>query len=278
MDICVELHCHTTASDGLKSPREVVRIAKAQNVKLLSITDHDTVDGLEEAVDEAKKLNLNFIPGIELSCTYNKESIHILGFFKGDGYKEKSLITFLEDLKENRINRALKIVHNLKQYFDIDIKPCEVEKLKTGLIARPHIAAAIINSGYNYNLEYIFENFIGNKCPAYVPNKNITVEDGIALLKSYGCVVVLAHPKLVRKTPIDDLMKLGFDGLEGIYFQNTPNETKRFKKLAREKNLLITCGSDFHGISDDDKKHGQIGCMTIPEEQLLQFIEKMKQE
>lgn len=272
MNIRADLHTHSNASDGNLTPRALVEAAVKAGVKYLALTDHDTVDGLIEADNVAKVLGINFIPGIELSCNHNNESIHILGFFKGDGYKDPSLIRFLKDLKINRINRALEILQKLKEHFNIIIKEAEAEKLKSGLIARPHIAKAIINSGYDYDINYIFDNFIGNDCPAYVPNKHIPINEGIDLLKSYGCIVSLAHPKLIKKSPIDEILSFPFDGVEAVYFQNTKKETKFYRKKAMEFNLLITGGSDFHGISKADTKHGNVGAITIPEEDFKAFI------
>lgn len=272
MNIKAEFHCHTTASDGKLTPSQVVELANKNNVKLLSITDHDTIDGLMEAQNKANELKINFIPGIELSCNHNNESIHILGYFKKDGYKSPYLINFLNELKLDRIKRANSIVNNLYKYFDIKIDVNDVISLGNGTIARPHIAQAIINAGYNYNFKYIFDNFIGNDSPAYVPNKNISIEDGIKLLKSSGCIVVLAHPKLIKKTPLNDILKFKFDGIEAIYYQNFKYETEDLISKAISKNMIITCGSDFHGISEDDTKHGNIGDMIIDEYYLNKFM------
>lgn len=265
MNIKAEFHCHTTASDGNFTPSQVVDMAKSAGVEILAITDHDTIDGLSEAAKRAFELKVNFIPGIELSCNHNGESIHILGYFKGKGYESPVLIKFLQSLKADRINRAEAIVTNLEKYFNIKITAKNVMALSDGVVARPHIAQAIINAGYNYSFEYIFDNFIGNHSPAYVPNKHISISEGIDLLKSHGCVVVLAHPKLIKKTPLKDILKFDFDGIEAIYFQNFKRETDEFISMAVSKSMIITCGSDFHGLSADDSRHGKIGDMTMDE-------------
>lgn len=275
MKIKAEFHCHTTASDGNFSPTEVVQLAHKNGVEILSITDHDTVDGLIEANHACKELNIKFIPGIELSCNHNKESIHILGFFKGDGYKSKELIDFLHNLKASRVLRAKAIVDKLKEHFNIDLNYEDVLSLSDGVIARPHIAQAIINAGYDYSMEYIFDNFIGNDSPAYVPNKYISITEGIEILKKYGCIVILAHPKLIKKTPLKDFLKFDFDGIEAIYYQNFKRETDELISIANSKGLLVTCGSDFHGISDDDKKHGMVGDMEIDDYFLNKFMMKL---
>ncbi|MEW8993668.1 PHP domain-containing protein [Clostridium sp.] len=272
MNIISEFHCHTTASDGRFSPSQVVEMAKNKNVELLSITDHDTTEGIEEALIKANEISLNFIPGIELSCNHNRESIHILGYFKGNDYKDKTLIEFLNNLKRNRKTRALSIVKNLDKYFNIKINVDDILKISDGVIARPHIAQAIVNAGYPYDFQHIFNKFIGNDSPAYVPNKHISIQEGIELLKKYNCIVILAHPKLIKKTPIKDILKYDFHGIEALYYQNFKRETDEFISLAKSRNMLITCGSDFHGISEDDTKHGNIGDMFLSEEDFKKFM------
>ena len=274
MTIC-DLHTHSTASDGTSSPAEVVKRAKAANVKYLALTDHDTVSGIEEALDAAKGLEITFIPGIELSTYFNKESVHVLGFFKGDGYKDTELIDFLNSIKRKRIERAEKIVENLAKFHDIHITLESIMKNGKDTIARPHIAKAIIDAGYNYDKEYIFEHFIGNDCPAYIPSVQIDTKEGVKLLKKHGAVVVLAHPVLLKKSSFQDVLALGFDGLEGIYPMNSEEDTKKFLSYAKEHNLITSCGSESHG-GEDDLKHGSLGSMEMDEEWLTKFLTKLK--
>ncbi|MCI7030980.1 PHP domain-containing protein [Clostridium sp.] len=274
MTIC-DLHTHSTASDGTSSPAEVVKRAKAANVKYLALTDHDTVSGIEEALDAAKGLEITFIPGIELSTYFNKESVHVLGFFKGDGYTDTELIDFLNSIKRKRIERAEKIVENLAKFHDIHITLESIMKNGKDTIARPHIAKAIIDAGYNYDKEYIFEHFIGNDCPAYIPSVQIDTKEGVKLLKKHGAVVVLAHPVLLKKSSFQDVLALGFDGLEGIYPMNSEEDTEKFLNYAKEHNLITSCGSDSHG-GEDDLKHGSLGSMEMDEEWLTKFLTKLK--
>ena len=274
MTIC-DLHTHSTASDGTSSPTEVVKRANAANVKYLALTDHDTVSGIEEALDAAKGLEITFIPGIELSTYFNKESVHVLGFFKGHGYKDTELIDFLNSIKRKRIERAEKIVENLAKFHDIHITLESIMKNGKDTIARPHIAKAIIDAGYNYDKEYIFEHFIGNDCPAYIPSVQIDTKEGVKLLKKHGAVVVLAHPVLLKKSSFQDVLALGFDGLEGIYPMNSEEDTKKFLSYAKEHNLITSCGSDSHG-GEDDLKHGSLGSMEMDEEWLTKFLTKLK--
>ena len=267
-----DLHNHSICSDGRFEPKKVIELAKDKNLDFIALTDHDTVSGLAEASIEAKNLNINFIPGIELSTEYNGESIHVLGFFTTDSYKDKDLINFLDEIKEKRISRAYKIVENLKKFHNIELDINKVLENGKDTIARPHIAKAIVDSGYNYDFEYIFNNFIGNNCPAYVPSTKIKTEEGISLLKKYKALVFLAHPILIKKSPITDILYLGFDGLEAIYYRNTDDDTIKFLNIAKENKLYVSCGSDCHGIPNDIR-HGNIGDVEIPNtEEILSLL------
>lgn len=270
INIKVEMHCHSTASDGILSPEDIILDAKAKHLQLLCLTDHDTTDGLEIASLKAKELNLNFIPGIELSCSYEGSSVHVLGYFRDESYKNLEFQNFLNDLKVSRIERAKKIVYNLKKYFDISLDYKKVLEIGKGIVARPHIAKAIIDAGYNYTIDEIFDKFLNDSSPAYVPNKIISVDFGIELLKRHNALVFLAHPKLIKKHLLDDVLKFPFDGIEAIYFQNFKNETDKFISYARYNNLLISCGSDFHGFKDI--KHGNLGSMVIDNDDFKKFL------
>ncbi len=260
-----DLHTHSICSDGRFNPKEIIEMAKKRNLNYISLTDHDTLTGINEAILEAKKFNINFIPGIELSTEYNGESIHVLGFFNKEDYKNPKLNKILADLKEKRISRAYKIVENLKKLHNIELDINKVLSNGKDTIARPHIAKAIIDAGYPYDHDYIFKNFIGNNCPAYVPSTKLSTQDGIKLLKEFNALVFLAHPILVKKASVEELINLGFDGIEAIYYRNTESDTSNLLKLAKEKNLYISCGSDCHGIPND-KSHGNVGDINIPKE------------
>ena len=272
--IKVDLHTHSTSSDGTMTPTEVIERAYKNNVKYIALTDHDTISGLNEAATTSKKLGISFIPGIELSTTYNKESIHVLGFFKDDSYRNDYFIEYLNTLKNKRQIRAERIVEKLKEIFSIEISIENVLKRGKDVVARPHIANEIIAAGYPYTFDYIFENFIGNNCPAFVPTTKLSTEEGVKLLKKYNALVFLAHPKLIKNSPIEDFLNMGFDGIEAIYFQNTPDEEKHLLNFATENNLLVSAGSDCHGNVDGDEKHGDIGCMNISENLFKKFLEK----
>lgn len=272
----VDFHTHTTSSDGLLTPKEVVQRASKNKVEYLSITDHDTISGLDEAINEAKKLNIKLIPGIELSTTHNKESIHILGFFKDKSYISEDFINYLNTLKDRRRIRASKIVEKLSEVFNINISLDNVLHRGKDVVARPHIAQEIIAAGYSYDTEYIFNNFIGKDCPAFVPTTKLSTKDGVKLLHKHNALVFLAHPILINKSPLEDFLNMDFDGIEAVYFQNTKEQEEQLIKFAIENNLLISAGSDCHGDILNDIRHGDIGCMNLSEEYLNKFINKYK--
>lgn len=274
--IKVDFHTHTTSSDGQLTPTEMVNRAFNLNVKYLAITDHDTLSGIEEAQKAASFLEINIIPGIELSTIHNNESIHILGFFKDKSYMDENFIHFLDTLKDQRIIRAKKMVEKLKEIFNIEISFENVLHRGKDVVARPHIAREIIAAGYPYDMEYIFDNFIGKDCPAFVPTKRINTQEGIDILHNLNALVFLAHPKLIKKSPIDDFLNMNFDGIEAVYFQNTPKEEKYYLDIALKNNLLISAGSDCHGEFINDFRHGDVGCMHLKSEFLEKLITKIQ--
>lgn len=270
-----DFHLHTLASDGRLTPSELVETAFKADLDIIAVTDHDTTSGVPEALEAASKFGLKVIPGMELSATHKDESIHILGYFKDDTYKNEAFQTFLKEMHAYRSWRGKRIVDNLKIYFDIDIDGDKLLRETKGVIARPHIAQAIIKAGYKYDWDFIFDTILSKDSPAYVPNKNISINEGIKILREVNALVVLAHPILVKKSTIEELIKYDFDGIEGIYALNTQEATEKFIKIATENNKFVTAGSDFHGIGNADSKHGNIADVTLIGDRLKYFVEKL---
>ncbi|MDQ0148471.1 PHP domain-containing protein [Eubacterium multiforme] len=271
----VDFHVHTNKSDGLLSPKEVVDRAYKNGVEILAITDHDTINGLSEAIDEAKVKNIKLIPGIEFSCNYNNESIHLLGFFKDDSYKSENFIEILNNIQEKRILRAKKMIEKLSDEFNININFEDVLKHGKNVVARPHIAKAIIDAGYSYTHDYIFDNFIGKDKPAYVPTNKITIEEGIEVLHKFNALVFLAHPVLIKNSSLEDFLKFNLDGIEAVYFLNSKEDEKYLLDFAKKHNLLVSAGSDCHGDFKNDKRHGDIGDMPLKDEYLSKLLENL---
>ncbi|WP_338630630.1 PHP domain-containing protein [Clostridium baratii] len=271
----VDFHVHTNFSDGLLSPKDVVKRASNNGVSILAITDHDTIDGISEAIEESKLHNIKIIPGIELSTNYNGESIHVLGYFKDDSYKEKEFVEFLDKIKNRRIHRAKEMIQKLKDIFNIEIKFEDVIKYGENVVARPHIAKAIIDAGYPYTQDYIFDNFIGKGKPAYIETTKITVKEGVDLLHKYNAIVFLAHPILINNSNISDFLQFNFDGIEGVYFLNSKTQEKELLDFANKNNLLVSAGSDCHGDFINDTRHGDIGDMNLDENYINLILEKL---
>ncbi|AQM59210.1 PHP domain-containing protein [Clostridium baratii] len=271
----VDFHVHTNFSDGLLSPKAVVKRASNNGVSILAITDHDTIDGISEAIEESKLHNIKIIPGIELSTNYNGESIHVLGYFKDDSYKEKEFIEFLDKIKNRRIHRAKEMIQKLKDVFNIKIKFEDVIKYGENVVARPHIAKAIIDAGYPYTQDYIFDNFIGKGKPAYIETTKITVKEGVDLLHKYNAIVFLAHPILINNSNISDFLQFNFDGIEGVYFLNSKTQEKELLDFANKNNLLVSAGSDCHGDFINDTRHGDIGDINLDENYINLILEKL---
>lgn len=271
----VDFHVHTNASDGIISPKDVVNRAYKNRVSILAITDHDTVNGLPEAINEAKIKDIKLIPAVEFSCNHNNESIHLLGFFKDDSYKSKEFLEILDSIKRRRILRAEEMVEKLYDIFEIKIDFRDVLKYGESVIARPHIAKAIMDAGYPYTQDYIFDNFIGKDKPAYVPTNKITIKEGIDILHKFNAIVVLAHPILIKNSPLEEFLEFDLDGIEAVYFLNSKEDEEFLLSFAREHNLLVTAGSDCHGDFINDKRHGDIGDMSLDDDLLDKLMKRL---
>jgi len=242
-----DLHIHTTASDGLLSPEEVVKWARAKRLAAAAITDHDTVGGIDAAVDAAKGYELEIIPGIEFSTVYEEEEIHILGYYIE--HREQWFRDMLEKLHNSRYERAQKIIGKLNG-LGIDITLDEVMAVaEDGILGRPHIARAMINKGYISNIKDAFKLYIGKGCPAYVERYKLSSVEAINIIRKVGGVSVLAHPGLIRnKNLIKEIVELSIDGIEVYHSKHDEAITRDALRIANARNLLITGGSDCHGI------------------------------
>ncbi len=272
-----DLHTHSRYSDGLLTTEELFIRAKKNNVDVIAITDHDIVQGVSDNILYAKRVGIEYIVGIELSTVEKKKPVHVLGYFTDESYKSDELNEYYRDIKRKREIRARKIISNLKEYHDINIDYNTVLGLSRGIIARPHIAKAINMSYPKYKHNYIFENFIGNECKAYVPSCELSVQDGIDLLRRNNCLVVLAHPVLLNSVIKETVLRYDFDGIEAIYFLNKENDESNYRSLAKNRNMFFTAGSDFHGIVDDTK-HGDIGDVVLSGEDLSVFTNRLKEK
>lgn len=243
-----DLHVHTTSSDGSLSPAEVVRRAKNKGLDAIAVTDHDTVNGLDEAICEAEKTGVKLVRGIELSSFSNCE-IHVLGY--NFDYKNPDFVQELRNVKDMRINRNLLIGQKLN---DLGIKP-DIDFAADDL-GRMNIARQLVKEGYCKDVSSAFEKYLGTGGKAYCNTKRLTPKEAVLFIKKYGGFAAVAHPKkyLTDKRLemlLSGLKPLGLDGLEVNYPGHGAKDIKELNALCAKYRLLPTGGSDFH---DEDKE------------------------
>lgn len=279
----IDLHVHSSASDGSLTPREVVDLAKAAGLSVFALTDHDTVDGVETAVSYANTLeNIEVIPGIELSCYYNKREIHIVGLYVD--YKNQSFLEELLKLKQAREDRNEKMVQN---FVNAGI-PLTIEELKHGnpnsVITRAHFARVLVEKGVCKTKQEAFDKYLGIDCPFYLAKPQVTPEHVLGLIKGAGGTAILAHPYSYKfnraevETLLDTLIPLGLAGMECYYSTYDDGQTQELRSIALKKNLLVSGGSDFHGVVKPDISIGTgRGNLRIPKKILTAIQEYRSQ-
>lgn len=267
-----DMHIHTIASDGVLKPEEIFKIASEKGLKGLAITDHDTVEAIEDCLSLREKYDLDFIPGIELSTDYNGAEIHILGYYLD--YTNKELLELLKSFQIERLLRIHKMLEKLNKLgYKITFEEIQLESEKTSennSIGRPHLARALIKKGYFRNINDVFEKLLGNGKPGYVERFKYQTEEGIKTLRKFGGIPVFAHPGLTKLeySKLDKLIKefvsFGLQGIE-VYHTDHTNETSyMLAKLANKYDLLVTGGSDYHAPSANREfSIGSKGVMEI---------------
>ncbi len=245
MSGCVDLHLHSTASDGQYTPTELVRLALKKGLKVIALTDHDSTDGVQEALDAARGTGLMVIPGVEISTDVPGEhELHILGYHIN--YRYSPLQEELSKLRQSRLSRARLIVRKLARVGC----PLRWEKVLAlagdGSVGRPHIAQAMVEAGYVDSVESAFRLYLGRGATAYVPRPKLAPQDAVRLVLDAGGVPVLAHPANVLEH-LPSLVRAGLMGLEVYYNGYEEAEREFLLGLANKYNLIATGGSDFHG-------------------------------
>lgn len=273
----IDLHTHTTASDGSMTPMELVRHAFEKGLGAVAVTDHDTVNGVEQALDEGNKLGIEVIPGVEISVDFNPE-MHLLGYFFKGNYN--SINKTLEQLREKREQRNPRIVSKLNE-MGFDINMSEVNRLAAGgIVGRPHIARVLLDKGYVESIEEAFDKYLSSGKPAYFKKDKLTPEEGIGAIARAGGVPVLAHPIYLYRSAeqldilLEQFVGTGLKGIEAYYSENTAEQTAELLQLAQKHKLLATGGSDFHGSFKPDIEIGSgRGSLKVP----YSLLERLKQ-
>ena len=243
----IDLHSHTTASDGQHSPTELVALAVRAGVTVLSVTDHDTVEGLAEATEAARAHGVELVPGIELSAFVNKREVHILGHFVRPDYPE--LARYAARLRVEREERMVRMVERLRG-LGFPVRMDEVYALAGGAqLGRPHLARVMVERGWCLDVKQAFDRFLGSGKPAWVERFKLEGKDAIRLIHDAGGTATLAHPGSSKLERYDILLlaRGGLDGLEVLHSDHNPSVRQRYLKYASEFDLVSTGGSDFHG-------------------------------
>jgi len=270
----VDFHMHSIYSDGVKSPEELLRHALDCNLSMMALTDHDEIDGIkalrtaQEQLDPEKTIKI--INGCEFSADYKDKSIHILGYRFDETNKElRDFIEYFKSKREERIDEIIRRCNNAGYFISKD----ELLKKfpKTQAYGRPHIGQLLIDGGYAKDINDVFKDILRKDSPCYVPKVKIEVPYIIDIIHKAGGLAVMAHPKLVTSDEyVVEMLAYDFDGMEVYHTKHNDDDVKRYKALAKEHNLFITGGSDYHGIPG--KAPDKFGDYLVSSENVSEFI------
>ena len=263
-----DLHLHTNFSDGTFSPEELILQGQKAGLACVALTDHDTVEGCARAAASASAVQMEFIPGTELTAEHNDTEVHILGYFV-DTQNETLLkaIGGFQAVRQNRIHEMVARINELGVPLEADSVFALANCRSPG---RPHVARAMVKAGLVSSLDEAFEHFLKKGRPAWVPKSKISALDAITLIHQAGGLAVIAHPGLNRTDEIiPALVEAGVDGIECFHTKHSTTMSERYLEMAEKYRLLVTGGSDCHGFS---KGKPLIGTVRLP----YSAIEKMK--
>ena len=265
----IDLHLHSTQSDGSFSPTQVVQRAAKLGLSAISLTDHDSVAGVQEAQNIGRDIGVEVIPGTELSAHEAGMDIHILGYFINPANSD--LLVYLQKFQDARRNRAEKIVARLNR-LGVRITMAHVlHKAGDAAIGRPHVADVLVEEGFVFSHDHAFQKYLGYGKPAYQPKFVLTPREAVEIIHAAGGLASLAHPVLYRRDAlIPDLIKQGLDGIEVMHIKHDRSDVRRYSDMAKRYGLLTTGGSDCHG---DGRGQAVIGTVLVPST----FLDAMKE-
>jgi predicted metal-dependent phosphoesterase TrpH len=273
-----DLHIHTTASDGVLTPEEIIDMAVEISLKGIAISDHDTVAGLGRARQylDTTSYSLDFIPAIELNTDAGEDEVHILGYFIDP--ENVALNQRLQEIRNSRYHRAEQMVSRLQE-LGLNITFEQVQALAQGeLIARPHIARVLVNNKYATTIRDAFDKYIGRGRPGYVPRYKFLPDEAIELIKNAGGIAVLAHPGLIKdENKVIEIINTGIEGLEVFYPEHSPEQIEELLEFARRHRLLITGGSDYHGPGSSESR-SNMGAAGVSKQLVKRMYSYLKSE
>ncbi len=260
----IDLHTHSTASDGLLSPADLVHLASSIGLTTIGLTDHDSTLGIDEALVAGARDGINVVPGIELSCSVSAGELHMLGYFID--HHSTDLESTLAEFRDGRRDRVVRIVdrlHDAGVAVDLD----RVRELGSGgSVGRAHVARALVESGEVSSMDEAFERYLARGRPGYVERPRLTPSGAVELVHRAGGVAVLAHPFTVDDldAAVRELVDNGLDGIEVYYALYNSDQRARLARIAHDFGLVPTGGSDFHGSGEREGR--DIGTAPVPEE------------
>jgi hypothetical protein len=247
----VDLHVHSSVSDGLLTPRDLVRHAKEVGLKAMALTDHDTVAGVAEALAAGREFGLEVIAGVEISAEIEKGACHILGYFVDPAHRGlRKILSDARDGRDKRNVRILELLNKLGLHLTMDEMAARVQD---GVLTRAHFATVMLEKGYVKKWDDAFERYLGSGKPAYVARIRVMPEEGIRMIHAAGGLAALAHPRQLNRSPketdewIEKLAAAGLDGVETQTPDHTSNYARRYRAAAQRLGLVETGGTDWHG-------------------------------
>jgi 3',5'-nucleoside bisphosphate phosphatase len=272
--VIIDLHLHTTASDGELNPEALIRLAQKKKINALSVTDHDTVAALPEVRRLLQGTDIQWIPGIEISCHCRGEEIHILGYHLQ--YEDPDFLSFLDEQQSERRTRMQEMVARLNEHGVIlRIEEVKTDPRKDSSPGRMHLALALVRSGYARNVKDAFRLYLSPGQPGHVPRRPLEAASVIQRILKNGGVPVLAHPGLIRDREIlEDLARAGIRGVEAYHPVHKKREAAAFSEWGKQKGLIVTGGSDFHGRKDS--RSSSLGRITAPPDALEKMDEMVR--
>jgi predicted metal-dependent phosphoesterase TrpH len=272
----IDLHLHTTASDGTCSPEQLVGLAVAAGLKTIGITDHDTMASVGPVMEAAAPHGLTVIPGIEITSVHAGRDVHVLGYDVNPDSEE--LRDLLDHHRRLRMNRAREIARRLADAgapIDVDALIAEAPPSGGKALARPTIARALVAAGHVQTVAEAFDRFLGDTCSAYVPHRGASPSQVVGVIGRAGGLSSLAHPgTLGRDELIPSLCEAGLDAIEAHHSAHTPEQRDHYLELAQRRGLAVTGGSDFHGPGT--RRSEWFGKITLPDAAFRDFIERLQ--
>jgi predicted metal-dependent phosphoesterase TrpH len=251
MNSKIDLHIHTAHSDGFYSPTEVVRKSKERGLEVISITDHDNLSGIAEAISAGKEIGVEVIPGVEISSDVRDKEVHILAYFIE--LENKELERYLTFFREERIKRAVRMVKRLNTLgFPLTINDV-MDKASNSAVGRPHIAQALLERGFVNSYYEAFNKYIGNGCPAFEKKVHLSPQSAFKIISDAGGLSFIAHPGYMPEVLLKEIIEAGVDGIEVIHPSHSPQQVKFYRGIVNEYFLLDSGGSDFHGGKREDE-------------------------